>query len=68
MVHPLTFLNALNSKLLSGQSFGTPVAQSLTWQQLPGLDLAGELNYFFNPSLYPNVRLNGSLALTKTFQ
>jgi hypothetical protein len=68
VVHPLRFLNALNSKLLSGQSFGTPVAQSLTWQQLPGLDLAGELNYFFNPSLYPNVRLNGSLALTKTFQ
>jgi hypothetical protein len=67
VVHPLTLLNSLNSKLLAGQSFGTPVAQNLTWEQFPGLDLAGGLNYFFNPSQYPNIRLNGSLAFSRSF-
>jgi hypothetical protein len=67
-VHPFTLLTALNSKMLAGQSFGSPVAQSLMWQQLTGLDYAGGLNYYFNPSLYATIRLNGSSALVKTFQ
>lgn len=68
VVHPLTLLNSLNSKLLSGQSFGNPVVQNLTWEQFPGLDLGGGLAYFFNPSQYPNFRLNGSMLLERTFQ
>jgi hypothetical protein len=67
VVHPLTLLNSLHSKLLAGQSFGAPVAKNFTWEQLPGLDLAGGLNYFFNPSRYPYIRLNGSLAMGRSF-
>ncbi len=67
VIHPLTLLNTLNSKLLAGQNFGSPAAQNLTWEQFPGLDYGSGLNYFFNPSLYQTFRYNGSLAFTRSF-
>jgi hypothetical protein len=66
-LHPSTLLSSLHSKMLQGQSFTGLTPLYFEWQQLTGLDYGNALGYYFNPTSWTSVRLDGSMEVGRNF-